>query len=150
MECIAAGDDRRRDGLMAGGRAGHGDHRRRRERQLPEDPRIANDRYLHGEVMSLASYSLARSRRVRPGRGLAAAPLVPLVPLVALIAAALVVIAARPALAQETTGRIVGVVTDEATHTPQGGVTVILWGSLGQEGSANYDRGAECFVNHAA
>jgi hypothetical protein len=84
-----------------------------------------------------APHRLACSVRLRSVGRLAAA----------LLGAALVVFAARPAAAQETTGRIVGLVTDEATHTPQVGVTVILQGSQGEDASLTDDRGEYTFVN---
>lgn len=66
--------------------------------------------------------------------------------LVALACAALSLVGS-PAHAQETTGRIVGQVTDEATHTPQVGVTVILQGQQGEDAALTDDRGEYSFVN---
>lgn len=87
--------------------------------------------------MSAASHRFVRPLRAFPAQVLAAS----------LVLSALVVLAARPAEAQETTGRIVGLVTDEATRTPQVGVTVILQGSQGEDASLTDDRGEYTFVN---
>ena len=69
--------------------------------------------------------------------------------LAALAACAGVGLTGRVARAQETTGRIVGQVTDEATHTPQVGVTVILQGQQGEDAALTDDRGEYSFVNLA-
>lgn len=55
----------------------------------------------------------------------------------------------REARAQETTGRIIGRVTDEATHTPQAGVTVVLQGKQGEDATLTDDGGEYSFVNLA-
>lgn len=65
----------------------------------------------------------------------------------ALMAVALLV--SRPAAAQETRGRIVGVVTDEATHAPLAGVTVVLQGQQGEDATLTDDQGHYEFVDLA-
>ncbi|MBC8132206.1 MAG: carboxypeptidase regulatory-like domain-containing protein, partial [Deltaproteobacteria bacterium] len=49
--------------------------------------------------------------------------------------------------AQETTGRIVGRVTDMGTGQPISGITVILQGQQGEDASLTDDRGEYTFVN---
>lgn len=56
-------------------------------------------------------------------------------------------LAAAPASAQETTGRIVGRVTDLGTGQPLSGVTVILQGEQGEDASLTDDLGEYSFVN---
>ena len=65
----------------------------------------------------------------------------------AVMAAALLF--SRPAAAQETRGRIVGVVSDEATHAPLAGVTVVLQGQQGEDATITDDQGHYEFVDLA-
>ena len=67
---------------------------------------------------------------------------------IALIAASLT-LAAGPAEAQETTGRIIGHVTDMGTGQPLVGITVILQGQQGEDAALTDDQGAYTFVNLA-
>ncbi len=69
--------------------------------------------------------------------------------LIAGIAAALMLAGSGVARAQETTGRIVGVVTDEASGAPLAGVTVVLQGKQGEDATLTDDRGNYEFVNLA-
>jgi len=64
----------------------------------------------------------------------------------ALVAAGLL-LGAREVLAQETTGRIVGRVTDEATHGPAAGLTVVLQGQQGEDATLTDEKGEYTFVN---
>jgi len=56
-------------------------------------------------------------------------------------------LAAAPASAQETTGRIVGRVTGLGTGQPLSGITVILQGEQGEDASLTDDSGEYSFVN---
>ncbi|MEO5770193.1 MAG: carboxypeptidase regulatory-like domain-containing protein, partial [Polyangia bacterium] len=51
------------------------------------------------------------------------------------------------ATAQETTGRIMGRVTDMSTGQPLSGMTVILQGDQGEDAALTDDRGEYSFVN---
>lgn len=51
------------------------------------------------------------------------------------------------ASAQETTGRITGVVTDQATGGPAPGITVVVQGPQGEDATITDDRGVYTFAN---
>ena len=62
----------------------------------------------------------------------------------AVVVAALMVagvLASRPARAQDTRGRLMGVVTDQATKAPLAGVTVVLQGLQGEDATLTDDQG---------
>ncbi|HEY4188636.1 MAG TPA: TonB-dependent receptor [Polyangia bacterium] len=61
--------------------------------------------------------------------------------------AAVILFGAGTAFAQETTGRIVGAVTDETTHATLAGVTVVLQGKQGEDATLTDDHGNYEFVN---
>src|SRR5580698_2741663 len=58
-----------------------------------------------------------------------------------------VLLAAGAALAQETTGRVTGRVTDSDTGMPLGGVTVIVAGPQGEDAVITSDRGDYTFTS---
>ncbi|HEX2659811.1 MAG TPA: TonB-dependent receptor [Polyangia bacterium] len=66
----------------------------------------------------------------------------------ALVAAGLL-LEARGAFAQETTGRIVGRIIEEATHAPAAGLTVVLQGQQGEDATLTDENGEYSFVNLA-
>ena len=63
------------------------------------------------------------------------------------VAALAMLSAPRFAAAQETTGRIIGRVTDMGTGQPLSGITVILQGQQGEDAALTDDSGAYSFVN---
>src|SRR4051794_22607396 len=73
---------------------------------------------------------LQPNRRNRPARCLVAA-----------LAALVIALVALPAHAQQTTGRIVGRVTEEATGSPLAGLTVVAQGAQGEDAALTDERG---------